>query len=1171
MTLALIYMGLLFVVATYGDRHAGSERWVRWRPTIYALSVAVYCTSWTFFGSVGLAARSGFDFLAIYLGPVLLFTLGYPFLKRIIQLAKSERITSIADFLAARYGKQQIVAIVATLILVIGTVPYIALQLKALSTSVAIIVNDDAVFDSVLFPFFSDLPLLIAIMMALFAILFGARHTDATEHQNGLMLAIAAESVVKLVAFLAIGIYITWFMFDGLSDILSQASEAQLMELSIFQTQGDGLWISYSILAFLAFILLPRQFHVMVVESNSPAESKRAVWLFPLYLILINLFVVPIALAGLITFGPSSNGDFYVLTLPIHEDTQLISLLAFIGGLSAATAMIIVATVALAIMVSNDMIVPWIVRRSSKRITPYSDMYGLILNIRRSAIFVIIMLGYLYYRIAGDSTALVSIGILAFAAVSQLAPAFFGGLFWRRATAKGAVAAMASGFFVWFYTLLIPTFVEAGALPVSLLTAGPFGIEALRPEALFGTEFSSLMHGTLWSLGVNTALFIAVSLMTEQSPVERLQADTFTARKLSPSPAYKRWHTPVKIAELKTTVAHYLGEERANRSFDRFARENSVLLEDHNVADVPLFRFAEQLLASAIGAASARLVVTLLINRKRAAPEEAVQLLDEATAAIQYNRGLLQVAIDEVDQGLAVFDADLRLTCWNRNLRSLLNLPIEFGEVGTSLGKILRYMAERGEFGLGSIESAISSRIASYSGAPATITERLAISQRAIEVRTKPMPDGNGFLLSFNDITMRLANEEALTRYNETLEARVQSRTEELTSLNQQLLQAKAQAEDANLGKTRFLSAAGHDILQPLNAARLYATSLADRAVAEGNDKTGEYAQKINASLEGVEDILGTVLDIGRLDTGAMKPKMTTFPLQSILDQLEVEFVPQAKDKGLAIKLVSTSCHTISDERLLRRLLQNLLSNAIKYTKDGKVVIGVRRHGEGLSVDVLDTGQGIPEKRQSEIFREFHRLEEGAKIASGLGLGLSIVERISRVLNHPIKITSAPGKGSRFSVMLPRVEGPAIASERKRDVTPIALTTGQLEGLTVLCVDNEPDILAGMEIMLSGWGCHVIIASTPEEALDVSRRYEEPIDGVIADYHLDVGTGIDLIEGLRERYGEAFPSILATADRSRMVQNMVEERNIHLLRKPIKPAALRALLMQWRSMNVAAE
>ncbi|MEP3630893.1 MAG: PAS domain-containing hybrid sensor histidine kinase/response regulator [Hyphomicrobiales bacterium] len=1168
--ISLVYMGFLFLVATYGDRQAGSERWLRWRPTIYALSIAVYCTSWTFFGSVGVAARSGFDFLAIYICPVLLVTVGYPLLRRIIRLSKEERITSIADFLASRYGKRQSVAVIATLIAVIGTVPYIALQLKALSTSVAIMVSDQTLSNEASIPFFSDLPLLIAISMAAFAILFGARHTDATEHQNGLMLAVATESVIKLVAFLAVGIYVTWFMFDGPGDLYQQGEESGVLYRSLIQEQGDGLWISFAILSFGAFFILPRQFHVMVVESNGGNESRRAIWLFPLYLILINLFVAPIALAGLLSFDTAVNEDSFVLALPLSHGADFISIVAFLGGLSAATAMVIVATVALAIMVSNDIVVPWIVRRSSNRVIPYRDMYGLILNIRRGAIFLIILLAYVYYRVAGDTAALVSIGILSFAAAAQLAPAFFGGLFWKRATSRGAIASMGVGFLLWAYTLILPTFVDSGLIDPSILANGPFGIEALKPRALFGTEFSPLMHGTLWSLGVNSLLFVVVSLMTTQSPIERLQSDVFVARSYVPSHVYKRWHTPIKVGELQDTVGHYLGQERVARSFDRFARENSLVLNPDNIADVPLLRFAEQLLASAIGASSARLVMTLLISRQRADPQEAVQLLDEATAAIQYNRELLQVAIDEVEQGLAVFDSDLRLTCWNRNFRTILDLPVEFGEVGTSLGRILRHMAEAGEFGLGSIEGDIASRIASYSGSTDVITERLAIARRAVEVRTKPMPEG-GFVLSINDITNRILNEEALTRSNETLEARVRTRTEELMYLNSELTDAKAEADDANIGKTRFLAAAGHDILQPLNAARLYATTLADRATRDGDQVTEEYVQKINASLGGVEDILGAVLDIGRLDTGALKPRFAIFAIQDVFDQLEVEFAPQAMEKDLSLTISHSAAFVNSDERLLRRLLQNLISNAIKYTETGKVLVAAKGSKNDFVIEVTDTGQGIAETHRGDIFREFHRLEDGARAASGLGLGLSIVERISKVLNHPIEFESELGQGSKFSVGVKSVAKPANIDKASKELVAPSPVSAQLNGLVILCIDNEPEILKGMRSMLSGWDCTVLTADSLKNALDVIDEHGDVPDGIIADYHLDVGTGIDVIEECRNRHRADLPSILLTADRSRAVQNTAEERAILVLRKPLKPAALRALLSQWRLTRVAAE
>ncbi len=1163
--ISLIYMGFLFLVATYGDWKNGNTALPKWRPTIYALTIAVYCTSWTFFGSVGVAARSGFDFLAVYIPPILLMTLGYPLLKRIIHLAKNERITSIADFLAARYGKKQTIAVIATIITVFGTIPYIALQLKALSNSFMIMVDKSGLQEgnNVL----GDLPLMIAISMALFAMLFGARHTDATENQNGLMLAIATESIFKLFAFLVVGIYVTFFLFDGPYDLLRQSHQADILSSTLFQESDDSLWVNYFILSLLAFFLLPRQFHVMVVESNGGSEMRRAIWLFPLYLILINLFVVPIALAGILTFNDGMNADSFVLALPLSQGANLISLIAFLGGLSAATAMVIVATVALAIMVSNEIAIPFLVRHTSRRTKPHTDMYSLILNIRRCVILGIILLAYLYYRLAGDTEALISIGILSFVAIAQLAPSFFGGLFWKRATAKAALIAMVSGFVLWFYTLILPSFIHSGIFSENFLTDGPFHLSYLKPEALFGLKLSPLLHGTLLSLGINTILFVLVSLVTKQTPVERLQADTFTARNRPPTHDYSRWRTPVPIGKLTQTIGNYIGHERVARSFERYRRETDVNFDNNDIADIALLRFSEQLLTSAVGTASARLVMSLLITHKETASHDANTLLGDATAAIQYNRELLQVAIDEVAQGIAVFDIDLRLICWNRNFRWLLNLPVQYGEVGISLEAMLRHMAEKGEFGLGSIEKAIEERLASYSNCEDPCVERLAITQRAMEVRSKPMPGGR-FVLSFNDITHRIETEEALTKANETLEARVKSRTEELTRLNEELTVAKARAEEANLGKTRFLTATGHDILQPLNAARLYTTALSDIAKKTEHAFFLEHAQKICRSLESVEDILGAVLDIGRLDTGVLKPNLKYFALQDVFDQLIIEFVPMAKEKGLDLKVIRTSSYVYSDERLLRRLLQNLLSNAIKYTKSGRILLGVRKAGTHVMIEVLDTGQGIPEIRKTEIFKEFHRLEQGARIAAGLGLGLSIVERISRVLNHTVKVQTKLDSGSRFYVHVPKGEKAELGADINNK-TPLPRPIGHsLKGLTVLCIDNEPEILKGMEAMLRGWQCSVLVASSQEEVLALLSEMETLPNGIIADYHLDSGTGFDVIMECRNRYNTAFHGILVTANRSRTVIDLAEKQNINVLHKPLKPASLRALLSQWKQNNI---
>ena len=508
---ALGYIGLLFLVASYGDRVRRLGRENRARLLIYPLSLAIYCTSWTFFGSVGSASRSGYEFLTIYIGPVLMIGLFAPLIARVVRLAKAQNITSIADFIAARYGKSQAVAATVALIAIIGTVPYIALQLKAVSLSLETIISRAMPMADTSFPLLSDMALYVALSMALFAVLFGTRHIDATEHQDGLMLAIAAESIVKLLAFLAVGIFVTFWVFDGPVALFSKAMNSPLAASVLSREPPLATLLASTLLSFFAILLLPRQFHVAVVENNDEREIKRARWMFPIYLVLINLFVVPIAIAGLMTFPAGTvDGDMFVLALPLQAGSGIFTILAFVGGLSAATAMVIVETVALAIMVSNDIVVPWVLQRREALITGRENVGSLLLTVRRIAIFAILLFAYMYYRFAADSQ-LAAIGILAFAAIAQLAPAFFIGLLWRNATARGAIAGMTVGILSWVYTLLLPTFADP-----HFLAAGPWGIEALRPQHLLGIDLPALVHGVLWSLMLNILATVAFS--TRRAP-----------------------------------------------------------------------------------------------------------------------------------------------------------------------------------------------------------------------------------------------------------------------------------------------------------------------------------------------------------------------------------------------------------------------------------------------------------------------------------------------------------------------------------------------------------------------------------------------------------------------------------------------------------------------------
>src|SRR5437868_4077455 len=629
------YIGLLFFVASHGDRLSPLQRG-RASALIYPLSLAIYCTSWTFFGSVGFATRTSTDFLAIYVGPILMIGLGAGVLRRVIQLAKAHNITSIADFIGARYGKSQAVAAIVALIAIIGSVPYIALQLKAVASSLETILSEDQAFSRM--PLVGDMALFVTLAMATFAVLFGTRQTDATEHQHGLMLAVATESIVKLVAFIAAGAFVTFWMFSPI-ELAERAMKSPEAVRAINYVPSLGNFLTMVLLSFCAIMLLPRQFHVSVVENSSDAEVGRARWLFPLYLVAINLFVIPIALAGLITFPFGAlDSDMYVLALPIEGNAPLLSVAVFVGGLSAATAMVIVECVALSIMVSNDIVVPLVLQRGPETRAGQKDFGDFLLKVRRFAIFAIMVMAYFYYRALGN-TQLAAIGLLSFAAIAQLAPAFFGGLFWRRATARGAMGGMLVGFAVWVYTLFLPSFLDTSTAGLLLLQHGLFGIEALRPQALFGADLSPLLHGVVWSLSLNLLTYVVLSLTRRPSSIELVQADLFVPNTLAPiTPALRRWRSTVTVQDIQTTVAQYLGPERARHSFEAFAITHHVPLQPSAPADFELLQHAEHLIASSIGAASSRLVMSLLLRKRTVSAKAALELLDDSHAALHFKR-----------------------------------------------------------------------------------------------------------------------------------------------------------------------------------------------------------------------------------------------------------------------------------------------------------------------------------------------------------------------------------------------------------------------------------------------------------------------------------------------------------------------------------------------------
>lgn len=676
------YLGALFAIAFYGDKRADAGASIINNPYIYGLSLAVYATSWTFYGSVGRVSVDGIGFLTIYLGPTLMAALWWIVLRKIIRISKANRITSIADFVASRYGKSALLAGLVTVIAVIGVVPYIALQLKAVSTSFAVLTQYPEILlrHNATGPVWSDTTFHIALLLATFTILFGTRHLDAAERHEGMVAAIAFESLVKLAAFLMIGIFVTFKMYDGFGDLFQHAQEnSALQSLLTLDSGGSGNtnatfgnWGSLIVLSMLSILCLPRQFQIAVIENIDENHVRKAIWIFPLYLLAINIFVLPIAFGGRMHFPANVDGDMFVLLLPLLEHQQALALLVFIGGLSAATGMVIVETIALSTMVCNDLVMPLLLRVKSLHLVQRTDLSGLLLNIRRATIVLLMLLGYAYFRLAGEAYALVSIGLISFAAVAQFAPAMLGGMFWKSGTRNGALAGLGAGFLLWAYTLLLPSFAQSGWLPSSFLENGPFGIEWLKPRQLFGLRgVSQISHALFWSMLANIGSYVGVSLAGRQNGIERAQAllfvdaDRHSANTLHP----RLWRGNASTEALFKLLRRFLGVARADQIYTRFPHQQGDI--HTSMADAELVHLAEIELASVIGAASARAMIASVVDEEPLGLDEMMAILDETSQAIAYSRQL-----EQKSRELEIASSELRLA--NSRLTELDRMKDDF-------------------------------------------------------------------------------------------------------------------------------------------------------------------------------------------------------------------------------------------------------------------------------------------------------------------------------------------------------------------------------------------------------------------------------------------------------------------------------------------------------------
>ena len=1149
--LAVAYLGCLFGIAFYGDRRRIYPNQRLLRPYIYSLALGVYCTSWTFFGAVGSAVREGWGYLPIYLGPALVFVFGLPFMERLVETGRLHKVSSIADFIASRFGKSRSLAVLVTLIALSAAIPYIALQYKAVGASIAALTGVPAANA----PWYHDIALAVALLLALFAVLFGARRIDATGHREGLMLAISFESLVKLLAFVAVGVF-SWIKLNG-----------QPWELPPRLATGATFFnadaLTSTLLAAAAIFCLPRQFQVGVVECADTTDLKYARWLLPLYLGLFSVMVLPVVALGTangLTLHTAS--DSLILTLPKSYDMPGLTVLVFLGGLSAATAMVVVASTALATMISNDIAAPLLWRQ---RLEAGASLGRRVLWVRRAVIVTLALLAFAYYRSTSGSTSLAAIGLLAFAAVAQFLPGILAALYWGGASRSGVFWGMLTGFGAWVCLLFLPN-LAAGGLLASPAIAWLRSLGWLLPRAL--TDYAPLDGvgpRALTALTLNVVVMVIVSAWRSVTLQERFAARAF----ISPKRSAPRPHAITsKVGDLESFAARIIGAAAARHALQEYAAQTGrALPKPADSADRGLLQHFERVLAGSIGASSARVVLTHALRRKGLSVDEVAEMLDETSQELRFSRQLLQAAMENVTQGISVVDAEMRIVAWNRRYLELVGYPEGMVYVGRPVADLIRWNADQGELGPGDPQVQVEKRLAHMRAGTAYTFQRKRPGGKVYSIHGQPM-SGGGYVTTFTDITEFKLAEQALLEAKQSLEERVAQRTHELSQALEAQSAAKQLAESANASKTRFIAAASHDLLQPLNAARLFASALEARA--RGYPEIQELSTRIDGSMRAAEELLSDLLDVARLDTGALRPETTSFPIADLLEDLRRQYAPLAEARTLRLSIVDCREVVRSDRVLLRRIIQNYLSNALRYTERGGVVVGCRRRGVELEIAVYDTGPGIAEHERERIYAEFSRLDQGSPWGEeGLGLGLSICDRLARLMNHHLTLVSRPGRGSLFGVRVPRdLTARRIARD---DPQPSFMESTGLRGLRVLCVDNDRPILDGMEALLGSWEVVVVKARSATEAIQLAS--ESDIDVVLADYHLGDGiNGMELLRRLQPSQDATLAAALITADHSPEVAVIARAAGYPLLHKPIRPAAMRALLSAFgrRSKRVFA-
>ena len=1107
-TIVGFYLLALFALAFWGDRHLRDNRQ---HPVLYSLGLGVHCTSWAFFGTTSQAAQYGWAVIPTYLGITLTMAFAFPVILHISRLCQQHNISSLADLISLKYQHSHLIAALITLLCFFGVVPYIALQLDAITKSINLLTGEPQTTT----PWLS---IYVAGLLAIFAITFGTRTLNLTDKHPGLLLTIAFESIIKLVALWAVGIFVCFFLFDGALDLISNAASNDSARDVIYADSAPWVYLSHVALGVCSMFVLPRQFHMNFVEQNGEGELRTARWLFPLYLFGMTLFIIPIALAGKMLLPVGTSSDAYVLALPLHTENIALSSFAFIGGLSATTSMVIVATLAMGIMISNNVVTPLWLKARLKTSPNQSMQPSKILSIRRITVVVVLSIALWYHLNISQAAPLVKSGVIAIALLAQCMPVLMFGIYWRRSSKAAAVSALLVGSTCWAIFLLYP----------SLLSSYYFN-PAPTDQAL-GLGFA-------FSLLANCITFVVVAFISSRHGTN--ETDT-TLQSNSPP------NLLVKVRDLMALTERVL--ESATHS--QLVKQLTIDVErasSSGYASQALIDRVNKLLAAQVGAPSARILLGAIADTGRAALPELVDWVEEATQSFQFNHEVLQSSVQNIEQGISVVDDKLQLLAWNDRYVELFAYPKGFLKAGMPITDILSYNAKRGLFN----PSSIDKRVSYMREGTRHKHIRKQPDGKVIELNGAPLP-GGGYVTTYSDITEYMAIQKELESAKEDLEERVAQRTAELE-------EAKLQADKANESKTKFLAAAGHDLMQPFNAATLFASMLSKKT--QGSE-LATLSEGVVNSLDNAQSLLSMLLDMTKLDAGVLIPQKTEFAIDEMLSSLVQEFSVIAKQKGVTLRYVQTNVMVYSDKNLLRRVLQNLLSNAVRYTPKGSILVGVRRiqtanTEKKIKLCVYDTGLGIAAHQQHEIFSEFHQLDNNK--GEGIGLGLTIVEKICRLLGHQVGLTSLPGKGSCFSVTATRIMH---TSGNSKQVLKTESYNKELflENKRFLLVENDEQVANAMCALLADWGANTTLITSGTEAHNVSHQH---FDVLIADYHLNYGeNGFDVAAILSEENVSFALKILVTANRSNEIREKAAASQFSYLPKPLKPAALKRLLKQ---------